>query len=227
MHNVNWRFISIHLNNRPAGPNFKPMPVHQPHGIAARPARSAAKVMVAVITGPDTPLVSTSAELTHWRALTPLALWSAVSVRDVSPDEILRGVAAELARQDVDAPQLILLAEGKSARPALELVLQGALDCAGILVIALPCAALPFPIVPTAAAVRLVVRREEYEDAPADLITALRAADIDARVISLNPAVADDARTAANAAETFVVELVAIASRQGLHRGLHQHRHGA
>jgi hypothetical protein len=173
--------------------------------------------MIAVLAGPDAPLVATAAELPRWRALTPLALWSAISVRDASPDEILRGVAAELTRRKVDAPQLILLAEGKSARVALELVLQGALDCAGILAIALPCAALPFPIVSTAAAVRLVVRREEHEDAPSNLITALHAADIDARVISLDPVAARDARTAASAAETFVLELVANASRQSRH----------
>ena len=214
MHNVNWRIMSIHLNNSPAGPNFKAMSIHQPHGTAARPARTAAKAMVAVLTGPDTPLVATSAELPRWRALTPLALWSTVSIRDTSPDEILRGVAAELARQGVDASRLILLAEGNAARTALELVLQGILDCAGILAIALPCAALPFRIAPTATAVRLVVQREDRGDLPADLITALRAADVDARIISLDPAVTREARTAASAAETFVLELVANASRQ-------------
>jgi len=190
------------------------MSIHQPHGTAARPARTAAKAMVAVLAGPDTPLVATPAELPRWRALTPLALWSAVSVRDTSPDEILRGVAAELARQGVDASRLILLAEGNAARTALELVLQGILDCAGILAIALPCAALPFRIAPTATAVRLVVQREDRGDLPADLITALRAADVDARIISLDPAVTREARTAASAAETFVLELVANASRQ-------------
>jgi hypothetical protein len=190
------------------------MSIHQPHGTAARPARTAAKAMVAVLAGPDTPLVATPAELARWRALTPLALWSAVSVRDTSPDEILRGVAAELARQGVEASRLILLAEGKAARTALELVLQGILDCAGILAIALPCAALPFRIAPTATAVRLVVQREDRGDLPADLITALRAADVDARIISLDPAVTREARTAASAAETFVLELVANASRQ-------------
>jgi hypothetical protein len=215
MHSVNWRFTSIHLNNRPAAPNFKPMSIRLPHGIAARPARTAAKVMVGVIAGPDAALVATPAELTRWRALTPLALWSTVSVRDAGPDEISHRVAAELARQDVGAAQLILLAEGKAARTALELVLQGALDCSGLLAMALPCAALPFRIVPTAAAIRLVVQRE---DAPNDLITALHAADIDTRITSLDPIVARNARTAASAAETFVLELVANASRQSLHR---------
>ena len=171
--------------------------------------------MVAVLAGPDTPLVATPAELPHWRALTPLALWSTVSVRNTNPDEILRGIAAELAQQRVEASRLILLAEGKAARTALELVLQGILDCAGILAIALPCTALTFPVVPTAAAIRLVVQHEERGDIPVALITALQAADIDARITSLNR---HDTRAAAGAAETFVLELVANASRQIRHQ---------
>jgi hypothetical protein len=210
--------MSIHLNNSPAGPKFKTMLIHQPHGTAARPARTAAKAMVIVLAGPDAPLVATPAELARWRALTPLALWSAISVRDASPDEILRGVAAELARQDAEAHQLILLAEGKAARTALELVLQRTLDCAGILAITLSCTTLPFRVVPVAAAIRIVVRHEELGDVPVALITALQAADIDARITSLDPTVARNARTAASAAETFVLELVANASRQSRHQ---------
>lgn len=171
--------------------------------------------MVAVLAGPNAPLVAMPAELARWRALTPLALWSTVSVHGTSPDEILRGVAAGLARQGADAHQLILLAEGQAARTALELVLQGTLDCAGILAIALPCTTLPFRIVPTAAAIRLVVQPEERGDVPVALITALQAADIDARITSLNR---HDTRAAASAAETFVLELVANASRQIRHQ---------
>lgn len=176
--------------------------------------------MVAVLTGPDTPLVATPAELPRWRRLTPLALWSTVSVRDSSPDEILRSVAAEVARRDAEAPQVILLGEGNAARTALELVLRGTLDCAGLLAIAVSCAALPFRIAPTAAAVRLVVRCENCADAPGFLITTLQATDIDARIIRLDPAAANVARAAASAAETFVLELVANASRQSRHHGV-------
>jgi hypothetical protein len=196
------------------------MSIHSPCGIASRPARTATKVTVAVIAGPDAALVATPEELRRWRGLTPLALWSAVSVRGARPDKILHGVAAELARQDVEANRLILLAEGKTARAALELVLRGAVDCAGLLAIAVPSAALSFRIVPTAAAIRLVVWREDREDTPADLITALRAADIDTRIIGFDSAATNDARAAASAAETFVLELVANASRQSRHHGV-------
>jgi len=196
------------------------MSIRSPYGIAARPARTAAKITVAVVAGPDASLVATPEELRRWRRLTPLASWSAVPVRGACPDGILRGVAVELARQDVEAHRLILLAEGQAARAALELVLRGDIDCAGLLAIAVPCAALPFRIVPAAAAIRLVVRREKREDTPADLITALRAADIDARIIGFDSTAANDARTAANAAETFVMELVANASRPSRHHGV-------
>ncbi|MBN8992920.1 MAG: hypothetical protein J0H42_32185 [Rhizobiales bacterium] len=195
-----------------------------PHRTAARPARTAERATVAVIAGPDASLVATPEELRRWRRLTPLALWSVVSVSGAPadenlPDEILHGVAAELARQDVAAHRLILVAEGKAARAALELVLRGDIDCAGLLAIAVPCAALPFRIIPTAAAIRLVVRRADREDTPADLITALRAADLDARIIGFNSARTNDTRAAGNAAETFVLELVANASRQSRHHG--------
>ena len=191
-----------------------------PYGLVAGSARTAAKV--AVVAGPEAALVATPEELRRWRRLTPLALWSAVSVGGVAPDadfvdEILRGVAAELERQDAEAHRLILLAEGKAARATLELVLRGAIDCAGLLVIAVPCAALSFRIVPTSTAIRLVVRRE---DAPAGLIAELRATDIDARIIAFDSAAANGARAAASAAETFVLELVANASRQGRHHGV-------
>lgn len=220
MHSVNLGIMSIHLNNRPAAPNLKVMSVPSPYGIAARPARPTVKVTVAIIAGPDPSLVATPEELRRWRRLTPLASWSTVSVRGARADEILQGVAAELARQDLDAHQLILLAEGKAARAALELVLRGAIDCAGLLAIAVPCRALTFRIVSAAAAIRLVVRREDREDSPADLITALHAADIDARIIGFDSAAANGARAAASAAETFVLELVANASRRSRHHGV-------
>ncbi len=225
MHNLNWEIMPIHLNNRTGTTNFKSMSILSPHGIATRRARTAPKVMVAVLAGPDALLIATAAGLARWRRLTPLALWSAVSVGGASsdgtlPDQILHGVAAELARQGVEPHRLILLAEGQTARAALELVLQGAIDCAGLLAIAAPGAALSFPIVPTAAAIRLVVRREERKHAPADLITALSASYVDTRIIGLDTTATNDLRTAASATETFVLELVANAGRQNRHHGV-------
>jgi len=185
-----------------------------------RPARTAARVTVAVIAGPGSALVATPEQLGLWWCLTPLARWSTVPVRGTHPDEVLHGVASVLARHDVDAHRLILLAEGLAARAALELVLQRAIDCAGLLAIAVPCTALPFRIIPTAAAIRLVVAHPDREDTPVDLISDLRAADIDMRIIGLAAGAANDARAAASAAETFVLELVANASRPERHHGV-------
>jgi hypothetical protein len=193
------------------------MPIRQQSEIAAKAARWTPKVVVGVIAEPGAPAIRMERELPRWRQLTPLALWTIVNVRDTSRAGILHGVAAALDRQGVPGNQLILLGEGIAARRALELVLQGTLDCAGILAIAIPCAALPFRIVPTAAAVRLVVHDDRCEGAPDDLIGALRAADIDERIIKLNPAAAHRARAAASAAETFVLELVATVGRQARH----------
>lgn len=190
------------------------MSIRPPYRIAARPARTAARVTVAIIAGPNAPLVATPEELRRWRRLTPLASWCVVPVRGARPDEILQSIAAEMARQDIEAHRLILLAEGQAARPALELVLRGAINCAGLLAIAVPCAALSFRIVPTTTATRLVVRRGDRGDTPVDLVAALRGADIDARIIGLDSAAANVARAARNAAETFILELVANASRQ-------------
>ena len=193
------------------------MSTRSPYRIAARPAHTAARVTVAVIAGPNSALVATPEQLGRWWCLTPLALWSTVSVRSTDPGEILRGVASVLARHD--AHRLILIAEGQAARAALELVLQGAIDCAGLLAIAVSRTALSFRIVPTAAAIRLVVQHQDRQDAPADLITALSASYVDTRIIGFDAPAANDLRTAASAAETFVLELVANASRQHRHQG--------
>ncbi|WP_247416577.1 hypothetical protein [Bradyrhizobium sp. 159] len=192
------------------------MSTRSPYRIAARPSRNAGRVTVAVIADPNFALVAKPEQLGRWWCLTPPALWSTVSVRGTDPEELLHGVASVLARQKVDARRLILIAEGQAARAALELVLHGAIDCAGLLAIAVPCAALSFRVVPIATAIRLVVRRE---DSSADLIAALRAADIDTRIIGFDSATANGARAAASAAETFVLELVANASRQNRHHG--------
>jgi hypothetical protein len=195
------------------------MPVRSPYGIATQPARTAAKVFVAIVTGSDAPLVATPEMLRCWRRLTPLAVWSAVSVGRGNSEEILRSLATQVARQNVEPHRLILLAEGNTARAALELVLQGVIDCAGLIAITAPSAPLSFPIVPTAAAIRLVVRHQDRQDAPADLITALSASYVDTRIIGFDGLAANDLRAAASAAETFVLELVANASRQNRHHG--------
>jgi hypothetical protein len=192
------------------------MPARKPHILVASPARPPAGVVVAAVTGPDWPASGIARALPHWRRLTPLATWAHINLRSGDRAEILRAIDAVLEQHRVPERQLILLGEGIAARGVLELVLQGALACAGLLAIGVSCDVLSFPIAPTAAAIRLVVS-PQTRAAPDALIDALRAADIDERIIKLNPAGADDALIAANAAETFVLELVATVGHQARH----------
>jgi hypothetical protein len=128
----------------------------------------------------------------------------------------LQGVAATLDQRKVPPGRLVLVGEGDNARLALELVLERALDCAGILGVGVFRATLPSPIIPTAAAVRLVFLGNSPQRT-GDLISALRSTDMDVRIIRLNSAAARDVSCAGEAAETFVLELVATVSHQARH----------
>jgi hypothetical protein len=137
--------------------------------------------------------------LDRWRRLTPLAGWTTINLRSTSRSEILRGVAAVLRQKHIAVHQLILLGGGIAMRRALQLLLRGALVCAGMLAIDIPCTPLPFCIVPTTTVIRLVLlHRGSKGD---DLVCALQAADLYERIITLNP----KARAAASAAETCVL----------------------
>jgi hypothetical protein len=116
---------------------------------------------------------------------------------------------------------LVLFGEGALARTALELVLQGAMACGGLLAIGQSGHALPFRTISTRTAIRLVVHDNGCTEEPDDLIRALRASDIDERIIRLNTAAANDRRIVASAAETFILELVALIGHQGPSRSLH------
>lgn len=186
-----------------------------PHStIAARPRRATARVLVGVLGAPDTASIAVPETFARWRRLTPLATWLPIELRETSYAGILTGVAAALDRVDMIARQLILLGEGPLARRMLELALRGELPCGGIVAIDAASDALPLPILPTVTAIRLVVHHND--DAPqGSLIGALRAADLDARIIHLDLAAGHGAEAAAaSATETFVLELVATIGRR-------------
>jgi hypothetical protein len=170
--------------------------------------------MVGVIAAPDMLAFAVPQTLERWRRLTPLAKWVPIEVGELSHDSILYGVADALERFGMAPRQLILLGEGPVARRALELVLQGALRCGGIVAVDVSCSAPLFRIVPTVTAIRVVVHDDGSQRPPKSLIGALRAADLDARIINLNAAAGCAAGAAASAAETFVLELVATIGRQ-------------
>jgi hypothetical protein len=173
-------------------------------------------VLVALLCGPDKESVGIARHLPRWRGLTPLASWTVINATETSRTGILRGVAAALDQRNIPPGRLVLLSEGDIARLALELLLEHALDCAGILGVGVFRAALPSPIIPTPAAIRLVVHGNGPQRTD-DLISALRSTDMDVRIIRLNSATAREVSCAGEAAETFVLELVATVGRQARH----------
>ncbi|SED32167.1 hypothetical protein [Bradyrhizobium erythrophlei] len=186
-----------------------------PHSaIAARPRRATARVLVGVLVAPDAASIAMPETFARWRRLTPLATWLPIELRETGHAGILSGVAAALDRVGMTPRQLILLGEGPVARRMLELALRHELPCGGIVAIDVAADALPFRIVPTATAIRLVVHHTD-EGPHGNLIGSLRAADLDARIINLDLAAGRGAEAAAaSATETFVLELVATIGRR-------------
>jgi hypothetical protein len=174
------------------------------------PARQSATAAVALITGPELP--AGMADVARWRRLTPSAVWTSVGATKVDRTTIVEDLGTMVSRRGLRTRQVILLGAGETGRSALEAVLQGALDCAGMLAVNIPCDALSFRIAPVAAAIRLVVHQDNLQLPEGGLVRQLQRADVDVRVIGLGAAVETGA--VARAAEAFVLELVAIAGRK-------------
>ena len=190
------------------------MPESPHSAIATRPHRATARVLVGVLVAPDAADIAVPETFAHWRRLTPLATWLPIALRETSYAGILSGVAAALDRVGMAPRQLILLGEGPIARRMLELTLRGELPCGGIVAIDVASDALSFPVVPTVTAIRLVIHHND-EEPQGSLIGALRAADLDARIINLDLAAGRATEAAAaSATETFVLELVATIGRR-------------
>ncbi|HEX9213362.1 MAG TPA: hypothetical protein VF901_22865 [Bradyrhizobium sp.] len=177
----------------------------------ATPARPNARAMVALIAGPEPSAVAPE-DLTRWRQLTPAAMWAFVSLTKVNRTTLVDDIAALMKRRAITPRQLILLGCGDTGRRAFELVAQGALGCAGIVAVDIPCHPLSFAIVPAVSAIRLVIHHDGSRPAGERLVDELQRADIDVRVIGLCAA-ANRAAAIASAAETFVLELVAMIGR--------------
>jgi FlaA1/EpsC-like NDP-sugar epimerase len=156
-----------------------------------------------------------AAGVMRWKRLNPSAAWTSVNLASprLTSESVGRMLVLALRRQDMKADQLIIIGAGSVGRLALELVLQGDLACAGILAIDVDCSPLRKDIAATTSAIRLVVHEAECETSAGDLLVNLRAADVDERIMMLRSVDEDPAATA-RAAETFLLELVAIGSRQ-------------
>ncbi|WP_426440698.1 hypothetical protein [Bradyrhizobium genosp. P] len=185
--------------------------------IGRHAAEATARVLVTTVTDANAPAMPSTADLLRWRQQNPLAVWTHVDVPSGSAElrraALIVAVAAARDPRHRHPSQLILLGARAAGRLALELVLEGVLACDGIVVTDIPCGPLRSPIVLRTAAVRLVA----HKDGPVSehgLIDALRAADIDERILMLPPGSARDAEATASATGTFLLELVATISRQ-------------
>jgi hypothetical protein len=82
-------------------------------------------------------------------------------------------------------------------------------------VVDIPCDPLSFRVSPVAAAIRLVVHYDDLQPPEANLVRQLQHADIDVRIIGLGSGAGSGSTAVARAAETFVLELVAMAGQNG------------
>jgi hypothetical protein len=180
---------------------------------AIHAARRSARATVALIAGPEFPAIM--ADVARWRRLTPSARWAPVGLTKVDRTTIVHRLGRLAGQTGVRPRQLILLGTGEAGRRTLEAVLQGGLDCAGILAVDIPCEPLSFRVGPVAAAIRLVVHHDDLQPPEESLVRQLQHADIDVRIIGLGSGAGSGSTAVARAAETFVLELVAMAGQNG------------
>lgn len=176
----------------------------------ARPHRTTA---IAYIAGPEAAPVAGHEDLARWRRLTPSAIWAFDRLAAVSRACAIGTIATLLDRRRLLSTRLILFGAGEAGRLLFELVLEGALDCAGVLAVDIPCHRLPFRANASHTAFRLVLHRERTPPVEDSFLHQLQGADIDQRVIALGPAAANNSRAIASAVETFLLELVATVGR--------------
>ena len=111
--------------------------------------------------------------------------------------------------------QLVLIRKEACGLLALEIVLDGAIECAGVLGVDIPDAPLHSPISPTMSSVRLVFHEGQPNGNSPCLREVLRANDIDTRVTMLPPRTGNtDDDATFRATKTFLGELIAKACRK-------------
>jgi hypothetical protein len=147
-------------------------------------------------------------------AFVGIELDAAVERTDIAA--LHRTAAAAATARSIPMSQVILLGAGAAGRVAVNLVLRGVTPAMGVIGIDIAPTPAPTRIMPTAARIRLVQRRTS-EDAQAAgfraLVEAMRRQDIDVRSMVLPEAANDAAGVTLRASGSFLVELVANASR--------------
>jgi len=187
-----------------------------------------AMALVAMVIDGATSTDGLRSELAQWKLVNPLADWIAIDMRAAPPapeGAWLRRTLSELIEsRHMQFGQLVLLGRHNAGRIALNLILEGALACAGIVGVDIPCASPRTPIVPTTASIRLVAHDgEQNRTNGANLIDALRRSDIDTRIMMLPSVGLDGVEATVRAAGTFLFELVAKASSYATSQGRSRH----
>lgn len=183
------------------------------HGLV-RLARPHPTTAIAYIASPEAAAVAGQQDLARWRRLTPSATWAFARLAAVTRACAIGTIATLLDRRRLSSTQLILFGTGEAGRLVFELVLEGALDCAGVLAVDIPCHRLRFRANASHTAFRLVLHRERTSPVEDGFLHQLQCADLDKRIIALGPAAAKNSRAIASATETFLLELVATIGRR-------------
>lgn len=181
---------------------------------------ASASALVVILSGPCQGAEQALAFAPRWQASVPQAafvgveLGAPVEATDVAA--LRRTAAGAAAARSIRMSEIVLLGAGAAGRFAVDLVLRGAIPVAGVIGLDLPPPHRPFRVVPTPAKVRLV-RHATREDPHAGdfraLVAAMQRQEIDVRCMVLPPVANDAPGVTLRACSTFLVELVASASR--------------
>ncbi len=193
-----------------------------------RTTGSRAQALVAVVTGGADEETGGPVDLVRWRRVNPLADWIRIDMREAprsSDGAWLRRQLSELTdRRHMQPGQLVLLGWRNAGRIALDLVLNGALTCAGIVAVDIPCATPRGTIAPMTAGIRLVLHEGEVSRTDeGNLINVLRREHADTRIMMLPSVGFDVAEATVRATGTFLFELVAKASSHAISQGRSNH----
>jgi hypothetical protein len=148
----------------------------------------------------------------------PLADWVEVDISTGLASQrqswLQRELSIALGRKHMRFDQLVMLGWHDTARIALDLILKGAISCAGMVAVDVPCTLPRDPIAETAASIRIVRHDDAMSRTEAGLIDALRQQDADIRLMNLPAGGAHARDVTTRATATFLSELTAKACRQ-------------
>lgn len=149
--------------------------------------------------------------------VTPLADWLEIDIGGTSTarraSQVRHELSAALEREHMDFGQLVLMGWRDAGHVALDLILKGAITCAGIVAVDVPSTLPSEPVTATSASIRMI-RHDDEEGRDAGLIDALRGQDADIRLMNL-PAGGREVRdVTTRAAAAFLSELTAKACLQ-------------